>query len=75
MPCPEMNKAQFVMKGRDMEPEVFLCENRLDKLEGKQVFGSIAHELIHAFDYCRSEFDEENIEHLACTEVCLQNYI
>ena len=34
---------------------------------------TITHELIHAFDHCRVDFDSNNCEHLACTEVRAAN--
>ena len=33
----------------------------------------LAHEFVHAFDYCRAKVDFENLEHLACTEIRAAN--
>ena len=50
-------------------PKIILCEN---KLVGKRSFyrDIIVHELIHAFDDCRSRINMRNCYQHACTEVC-----
>lgn len=47
--------------------KIIICQNRNKK--DKQMYTTIAHELMHMFDYCRAEFDYRNLEHIACTEI------
>jgi inner membrane protease ATP23 len=48
--------------------QVILCHNRLSTY--KEVELALAHELIHAYDFCRaSNMDLTNCQHHACTEV------
>jgi hypothetical protein len=50
-------------------PQVILCHNRLATY--KEVELAVAHELVHAYDFCRaSNLDLTNCRHHACTEVC-----
>lgn len=42
-------------------------------LEQREWTRSIAHELVHAFDYCRADLDVANCTHMACTEVRAAN--
>lgn len=53
-------------------PEIFLCQQHLrDKEHAHQ---SIAHELIHAIDLCRTKMDPlNNCMHMACTEIRAEN--
>ncbi|KAI9143887.1 peptidase M76 family-domain-containing protein [Paraphysoderma sedebokerense] len=46
---------------------VILCENRF--MNKAHMEDTIAHELIHAFDQCRSKIDWNNCYHHACTEI------
>lgn len=48
--------------------QVILCHNRLQ--HEREVELAVAHELIHAYDFCRaSNLDLTNCHHHACTEV------
>jgi hypothetical protein len=48
--------------------QVILCHNRLSTY--KEVELALAHELVHAYDFCRaSNLDLTNCNHHACTEV------
>lgn len=50
---------------------MILCHNRLSTY--KEVELAVAHELIHAYDFCRaSNLDLTNCHHHACTEVSLR---
>lgn len=48
-----------------------ICENNIQSKT--QVRDTIAHELIHAFDFCRIHFDMRNCFHLACSEIRAAN--
>lgn len=51
---------------------VILCHNRLQTY--KDVELAMAHELIHAYDYCRAaDLDFTNCQHHACTEIRAAN--
>jgi hypothetical protein len=70
MRCDDSQLAHFTSNyERKEEPSITLCENHLRKVPPTAVFGSVAHELIHAYDFCRADFDYTNLDHLACTEV------
>ena len=52
--------------------QLVVCQNRR---AGKTLFDmerSMAHELLHTYDFCRAEVDFTNCRHHACTEVCAQ---
>ena len=65
--CEEQSLGTFhVIDG----PSLSLCYNRY---QGRvdELRNTILHELIHAYDFCRSkDMDFFNCKHLACTEVC-----
>ena len=44
-----------------------LCQNNIQSTD--VCCNVLAHELLHAFDFCRAKVDFENLRHLACTEV------
>lgn len=46
---------------------MFLCENTIYNQQAAD--DVLTHELIHAYDYCKFNYDPDNIRHLACTEV------
>ena len=48
--------------------QIILCHNQI--YEYQDCAEILSHELIHAFDYCRSNIDINNNYHVACTEVC-----
>ena len=47
--------------------QVVLCQNV--STTTNKVASVLAHELIHAFDFCRTTFSFDNIDHVACSEV------
>lgn len=47
--------------------QVVICEN--NATSKPMCCSVLAHEMIHAFDFCRAKLDFKNIEHVACTEV------
>jgi hypothetical protein len=48
--------------------QVLLCYNKLKHY--KDLECAVAHELVHAYDYCRAKgLDLRNCHHHACTEV------
>lgn len=47
--------------------QIVICSNRCGK---RMTQGVLAHELLHMYDYCRAHLDFNNLEHVACTEVC-----
>lgn len=49
--------------------QVALCENNI--WSQAQYDRALAHELVHAYDYCRSFFNYNSLLHHACTEVRL----
>lgn len=51
--------------------QIVLCEN-LNQSKGV-IQGTLVHEMIHMFDYCRHNVDFTNIEHVACTEIRAAN--
>jgi inner membrane protease ATP23 len=68
VPCPESVAATGTF-----EPDrgIILCQNFIDN--GLQAEDTLSHELIHAFDNCRVDFDAQNCRHLACTEIRAAN--
>lgn len=53
--------------------QVILCHNRLSTY--KEVELALAHELVHAYDFCRAtNLDLTNCKHHACTEVRQNSY-
>jgi inner membrane protease ATP23 len=51
----------------DAKPGVVLCQNHIPDQEWMD--RTVAHELIHAYDHCRSKIDWSSCEHHACSEV------
>lgn len=51
--------------------QVIICQNTATS-QGR-IQSTLSHELIHMFDYCRYNFDLNNIKHLACTEIRAAN--
>lgn len=46
---------------------ILLCANHLPN-KGEQE-DAMAHEMVHAYDHLRFKYDENNLKHVACTEV------
>jgi len=51
--------------------QVVVCQNTA-RSKGK-IQGSLTHEMIHMFDYCRHKLDLADVSHLACTEIRAAN--
>ncbi|XP_064605349.1 mitochondrial inner membrane protease ATP23 homolog [Liolophura sinensis] len=51
--------------------QVVVCQNTA--LRRQTCCNVLAHEFLHAFDYCRANVDFENLHHLACTEIRAAN--
>lgn len=49
--------------------QIIICNNNY--LNKDKVMATMLHEMIHMFDYCRANFDFNNLEHVACSEVSL----
>lgn len=47
--------------------QIVVCHNK--NLSDNKVMAVMMHEMIHMFDFCRTKFDFNNLEHVACTEV------
>lgn len=47
--------------------QIVVCQN--GNLNESKIMATIAHEMIHMFDFCRAKFDFNNLEHVACSEV------
>jgi hypothetical protein len=55
-----------------LQPEIYLCAEHVTGPQHAQTI--LAHELIHAIDYCRSDMDPlRNCLQLACTEIRAEN--
>jgi inner membrane protease ATP23 len=72
-PCEKFGQNGTRISGGYRQPSegvderLVMCE---DKLLSKKAFENVlTHELIHAFDSCRSNARFENCEHHACTEI------
>lgn len=55
------------VKGEPYSPQVVICQDKL--LNKNQVMSTIIHELVHAYDFCRSNIDVGNCYQRACTEI------
>ncbi|XP_005096260.1 mitochondrial inner membrane protease ATP23 homolog [Aplysia californica] len=51
--------------------QVVVCQNNVNTRD--VCCNVLAHELLHAFDFCRAKVDFENLRHLACTEIRAAN--
>ncbi|CAG2101341.1 unnamed protein product [Medioppia subpectinata] len=51
--------------------QVVVCQNRI--WNKGIIRGILAHEFLHMFDYCRTKFDFNNLEHIACSEIRAAN--
>lgn len=49
--------------------QIIVCSN--SNLTENKVMSTMMHEMIHMFDYCRSKFDFNNLDHVACSEVSI----
>ncbi|KIW05912.1 uncharacterized protein PV09_03105 [Verruconis gallopava] len=62
MRCPWDRKGGF-----DLNFGILLCANHLTTR--KRLEDTLAHEMVHAYDYLRFEVDPQNLKHQACTEI------
>ena len=62
MRCPDSRGGGF-----DPDFGILLCANY--RTSRSEVEDSLAHEMIHAYDYLRFKYDHTNLRHAACTEV------
>ena len=51
------------------KPNLTICYNNYQGIPA-ELRNTILHELVHAYDCCRSNIDFFNCKHVACTEVC-----
>jgi inner membrane protease ATP23 len=77
-PCGELGEtsmAFFTHSREDNTKKVVLCEERFEAdakhkiTSTKEVRRTVLHELIHAYDHCRADIEEDSCEHMACSEV------
>lgn len=47
--------------------QIVICQN--SGSSERRIMATMMHEMIHMFDYCRAEFDFDNLDHVACSEV------
>jgi mitochondrial inner membrane protease ATP23 len=65
--CRPCRSNQFA--GFDPDYGIVLCSDQLASRSRKDLEDSLAHEMVHAYDYLRFKFDRTNMKHAACTEV------
>lgn len=51
--------------------QIIICHNTAKSKESVQ--RTLAHEMVHMFDYCSNHLDFRDLEHLACTEIRAAN--
>jgi mitochondrial inner membrane protease ATP23 len=61
-PCPSNTFGGF-----HPDMGITLCENRITKT--RRMESTLAHEMVHAFDHCRFNFNYNDLRHIACGEV------
>lgn len=67
--CEECNGC---MGGYDPDTQqIVICQNA-NQTPGT-VMSTMMHEMIHMFDFCRSQFDFNNLDHVACSEIRAAN--
>lgn len=66
---------EMAIGGFSPAQEIAICQNVIEKndIPKKMVVQTMIHELLHAFDECRTKLDWTNCYHLACTEVRASN--
>ena len=69
--CNNRNVIGSFHRREDGKKELFICEDNVEDfgLGKKSVRRAVLHELIHAYDTCRVKLDQDNCDHLACTEI------
>lgn len=67
--CEQCDKC---MGGYDPDTnQIVICQNA--NHSPGSVMSTMMHEMIHMFDYCRAQFDFNNLEHVACSEIRAAN--
>ena len=51
--------------------QIVICQNVARSYS--RVQNTMAHELVHMFDYCQNQFDFKKLDHVACSEVRAAN--
>jgi inner membrane protease ATP23 len=62
MRCPFDKKGGF-----DLKFGILLCANQITSR--KRAEDTLAHEMVHAYDYLRFKIEPTNLKHQACTEI------
>ena len=71
--CEPLISGAMYQKPSTQQIGVLMCQNRLKGKSQDYYDTVLAHELIHAFDYCRAHTDFNSLSHHACTEVRAAN--
>jgi inner membrane protease ATP23 len=51
--------------------QIIICYTQ--SLNRHKIMATMMHEMVHMFDYCRVNFDFDNLEHVACSEIRAAN--
>src|SRR5271170_2794399 len=63
-PCERAIRGAFSPEGG-----ILICQNNISGKRKTET--TLAHEMVHAFDHCRFQFDaQKNLKQVACAEVC-----
>lgn len=65
-PCVENVKGGF-----DPNGGILICQNHI--WGKRRTEATLTHEMVHAFDHCRFQFDINNLKQVACAEVCFSS--
>ena len=65
-PCVESVKGGF-----DPNGGILICQNHI--WGKRRTEATLTHEMVHAFDHCRFQFDTSNLKQVACAEVSLSS--
>ena len=49
------------------KPQIVICDDK--GLKKKQVAQTLVHELVHAYDFCKTKIEASSCIHRACTEI------
>lgn len=60
------------MGGYDPDTNQIIINQNSNQTPGT-IMSTMMHEMIHMFDYCRAQFDFDNLEHVACSEIRAAN--
>ena len=55
------------MKEDKYKPQIVICDDK--HLKKKQIAQTLVHELVHAYDFCKSKIEVSSCIQRACTEV------